>query len=143
MISVIKHLLQEPGKMKHTFFYWTVRDRASFDWFASVLDDIYEHDNKHVLQTRHFLTSAKYDDRDLGAVLLHHAAFSTHRNTNFDLLLGRRAHHQVEVGRPDCDEEFRAVRDEAKALGHCDCGIFLCGPEKMAEVVDESSFRIN
>lgn len=143
MISVIKHLLHEPGKMKRTFFYWTVRDRASFDWFASVLDDIYEHDNKHVLQTRHFLTSAKYDDRDLGAVLLHHAALSTHRNTNFDLLLGRRTHHQVEVGRPDWDKEFIAIREEAKALGHRDCGIFLCGPETMAKSVDESSFRIS
>jgi respiratory burst oxidase len=143
MISVIKHLLHEPGKMKRTFFYWTVRDRASFDWFASVLDDIYEHDNKHVLQTRHFLTSVKYDDRDLGAVLLHHATRSKHRNADFDLLLGRRTHHQVEVGRPDWDAEFRAVRDEAKDLGHCDCGVFLCGPEKMAEAVDEASFEIS
>jgi NAD(P)H-flavin reductase len=142
-LSVLKHLLYDPGKMKRTFLYWTVRDRSSFDWFSSLLEDIYEHDKKHVLQTRHFLTSAKLDDRDLGAVLLHHATRAKHRADNFDLLLGRRTHHQVEARRPDWDEELRAVRDEAKDLGFRDCGIFLCGPQKMAQAVGESSFRIS
>lgn len=143
MISVVKQLLKEPGKMKRTYLYWTVRDRAAFDWFTSVLDDIYEQDDKHVIQIRHFLTSVKQDDRNLGAVLLHHAARRKHHQTDIDLLLGRQTHHQVEVGRPIWDEELCSVRDEAKELGYKECGIFLCGPEKMAEEVDRLSFDLS
>jgi respiratory burst oxidase len=143
MISVLKQLVKEPGKMKRTFLYWTVRDRASFEWFAALMDDIYASDQKNVLQIRHFLTSVKDDDRDLGAVLLHHATRATHKRTDFDLMLGRRGHHQVEVGRPDWDEELASVRAEAKELGMQKCGIFLCGPERMAEDIAEVSFKLS
>lgn len=143
MISVVKHLLKHPGQTKRTYLYWTVRDRAAMDWFTSVLDDIYEQDDKHVIQIRHFLTSVKYDDRDLGAVLLHHAARCKHKHTDIDILLGRQTHHQVEVGRPIWDEELRSIRDEAKELGYKDCGVFLCGPKRMAEDVDSVSFALS
>ena len=143
MFSVVKHLLKSPGHMKRTILYWTVRDRAAVDWFTSVLDEIYEQDDKHVIQVRHFLTSLKYDDRDLGAVLLHHAARSKHKRTDIDIVLGRQTHHQVEVGRPDWNEEFRSIREEAKELGEKECGIFLCGPKRMAEEVDAVSFNLS
>jgi hypothetical protein len=48
---------------------------------------IYERNDEYVLQTRHFLTSINYDDRDLGAILLRHATRSKHQDTYFDLLL--------------------------------------------------------
>jgi len=143
MISVLRMLLANPGKMRRTFFYWTVRDRDSFTWFTSLMDDVYESDQKHVLQTRHFLTSVKDDDRDLGAVLLHHATRAMHKQTDIDLLLGNRTHHQVEVGRPNWDEELRSVQDEAKQLGFNKCGIFLCGPEKMADALRETSTKLS
>jgi len=143
MISVVKHLLKNPGHMKRTYLYWSVRDRAAFDWFTSVLDEIYEQDDKHVIQVRHFLTSVKFDDRDLGAVLLHHAARSKHKHTDIDLLLGRQTHHQVEVGRPNWDEELCSIQEEAKELGYKDCGVFLCGPKRMAEEVDKVSFELS
>jgi predicted ferric reductase len=75
MISVLKQLLDKPGKMKRVFFYWTVRDRESFEWFGSLMQDIYDeaydHNEHHiVIHIRPFLTSARQDDQDLGAVLL-------------------------------------------------------------------------
>jgi predicted ferric reductase len=76
MISVLKELLDKPGKMKRVFFYWTVRDRESFEWFGSLMQDIYDeaydHNEEHhiVMHIRPFLTSARQDDQDLGAVLL-------------------------------------------------------------------------
>jgi respiratory burst oxidase len=143
MISVLKQLLATPGKMKSTFLYWTVRDRASFEWFTCLMDDIYESDQGHVIQIRHFLTSAKDDDRDIGAVLLHHATRAQHKKTNFDLILGQCTHHQVQVGRPDWEEELVSIKQEAKELGHKDCGIFLCGPEVMAKAIDKASFAMS
>lgn len=143
MISVLKQLLAKPGKMKRTYLYWTVRDRASFEWFNRLMDEIFELDERNVIQIRHFLTSVKEDDRDIGAVLLHHATRAKHHKTNFDLILGQYSHHQVEVGRPDWKEELESVKVGAKELGFKDCGIFLCGPEKMAEAIGEVSFDLS
>lgn len=143
MISVVKQLLKTPGKMQRTYMYWTLRDRASFEWFTSLMDEIFESDQRNVIQIRHFLTSVRHDDRDIGAVLLHHATRAKHHKTNFDILLGQYAHHQVEVGRPDWSEELESVKADAKELGHEDCGIFLCGPERMANAVADVSFELS
>eukprot|EP00550_Attheya_septentrionalis_P000479 CAMPEP_0198281186 /NCGR_PEP_ID=MMETSP1449-20131203/1152_1 /TAXON_ID=420275 /ORGANISM="Attheya septentrionalis, Strain CCMP2084" /LENGTH=691 /DNA_ID=CAMNT_0043976841 /DNA_START=306 /DNA_END=2381 /DNA_ORIENTATION=- len=143
MISVLKQLLLTPGKMKRTFLYWTVRDRASFEWFTCLMDDIFDSDQKHVMQVRHFLTSVKDDDRDIGAVLLHHATRAKHRKTNFDLILGQYNHHQVEVGRPNWEEELDSVKVEAKELGCSNCGVFLCGPKRMADAVSDVCFTMS
>ena len=143
MISVLKQLMKEPGKMKHTYLYWTVRDRASFEWFCTLMDEIYKRDQKQVLRVRHFLTSVKEDNRDVGAILLHHATRAKHKRTDFDFLLGRRVHHQVEIGRPDWDEEFSTIRQEAKALGYKKGNIFLCGPQKMAQEIDRARFHVS
>ena len=143
MISVLKQLLATPGKMERVFLYWTVRDRSSFEWFAGLMDDIFESDQKHVIQVRHFLTSIKNDDRDIGAVLLHHATRARHRRSNFDLILGQYNHHQVEVGRPNWEDELESVKAEAVNLGHTNCGVFLCGPKVMAQDVGSTCFALS
>jgi predicted ferric reductase len=143
MISVLKQLLVTPGKMKRVFLYWTVRDRSAFEWFASLMDDIFESDKKNVIQVRHFLTSMKEDDRDIGAVLLHHATRARHRKSNFDLILGQYNHHQVEVGRPNWEDELESVKVDAKELGHGECGVFLCGPKAMADDVARTCFALS
>jgi NAD(P)H-flavin reductase len=143
MISVLNDLLHNPGKVKRCFFYWTVRDRDSFQWFTELMDRIFEADKKNLLQIRHFLTSVKYDDRDLGAVLLHHATRAHHKRTEVDLLLGQQIHHQVECGRPDWTEELDSVREEAESIGEYMVGIFLCGPNAMAKSVYDASLGIS
>lgn len=140
MISVLKQLLVTPGRMKRVFLYWTVRDRAAFQWFSGLMDEIFESDQKNVIQVRHFLTSVKDDDRDIGAVLLHHATRARHRQTNFDLILGQYNRHQVEVGRPKWNDEFESVKVEATELGYRHCGVFLCGPKAMADAVAKTCF---
>ena len=143
MISVLKDLLRNPEQMRRVFFYWTVRDRAAFEWFSDLMDKVYKKDQMHVLQVRHFLTSVKDDDRDIGAVLLHHATRAKHRVDGFDLLLGHQTHHQVEVGRPNWDDELQSVKQEAKGLGFNKCGIFLCGPERMAQSIVDCSSKLS
>lgn len=143
MISVLKELLLKPGKMERVFFYWTVRDRNAFQWFSELMNRVYRQDKGHVLQVRHFLTSVKDDDRDIGAVLLHHASRAKHKADGFDLILGQQTHHQVEVGRPKWKDELKSIKREAKELGHTECGIFLCGPERMAEALNDEAKQHN
>ena len=145
MISVLKQLLKEPGKMKRTYLYWTVRDRASFEWFNTLMDDIYENsdEQRDRLQIRHFLTSVKDDVRDVGTVLLHHASRAKHKQTDFDFLLGRRTRHQVDIGRPNWGDELSSVRSDSKELGCRKCGVFLCGPQRMAQEVAQVSFKLS
>ncbi|CAB9515739.1 oxidase homolog protein [Seminavis robusta] len=143
MISVLRELLRDHGKMKRTFFYWTTRDQNSFEWFTQIMDDIFEADPENRIQIRHFLTSMKQDDRDLGAVLFHHATRARHHETNFDLILGQHTHHQVEVGRPNWKEELESVKVASKEINCNDCGIYLCGPERMADSVADVSFDLS
>lgn len=144
MISVLKQLLAHPGKVQRCFFYWSARTRDSFEWFQDVMDSIFESDKTNMLQIRYFLTSVKYDDRDLGAVLLHHATRAHHKRTNkVDLILGKQVHHQIDCGRPDWSEELESVREECEFIGESDCGIFFCGPNAMAKTVYDASLDIS
>jgi len=143
MISVLKQLLREPGKMKRTFLYWTVRDRDSFEWFSTLMGEIYDSDQKNVLHVRPFLTSVLDNDHDVEAILLHYATRAKRKRTGFDFVLGQRVHHQVEVGRPNWGDELAAVRTEGKRLGYRKCGIFLCGPQKMGHELAEVSFNLS
>ena len=144
MISVLKMLIKSKGGLtKRAFFYWTTRDPDHFTWFQSLMDEIYQSDPTHIVQTRHFLTSAKHDDRDLGAVLLNYATKSAHKKTNVDLVLGHYSHQQVEVGRPKWKNELLSVKREAQMLGEKKCGIFLCGPSRMADDIERNSKKIS
>ena len=159
MVSVLKQLLAARGKTRRCYFYWTVRDRNSFLWFTDLIDEIVETDKRNVIQLRHFLTSARHDHRDLGAVLLHHAMRAHRKRTNVDLLRGQQIavvgttryllRHQpntfrrVQVGRPDWLEELEGIREETESLGESKCGIFFCGPTKMAGEVYEASVNVS
>jgi ferredoxin-NADP reductase len=82
MISVLKELLDRPGKMKRVFFYWIVRDHESFEWFSSLMQDIYDEaydvqNQDVIMHMRPFLTSAVSNDKDLGAGLLQTARKGT------------------------------------------------------------------
>lgn len=143
MISVIRDLLHKPGKMQRAFFYWTTRDMSSFNWFESLMEEIYEEDTKNILEIRHFLTSAKRDDRDLGAVLFHYAANAIHADTNLDIVLGHRALKKVEVGRPNWETELKHVVNITKELGCNSLGAFLCGPSKLSDDVAETCEKLS
>jgi ferredoxin-NADP reductase len=144
MISVIRQLLVEPGKMRRAFFYWTARDSSSFEWFNKLMEELYEQDDKHVLEVRHFLTSTtQEDERDIGAVLFHCSSNSIHADSSLEVELRRRRRHQAEVGRPNWNVELNRVVQITKEMGEDDCGVFLCGPEIMAAAVAETCTRLS
>jgi Ferric reductase NAD binding domain len=113
------------------------------NWFEQVTDDIFESDPDNIIQIRHFLTSLKEDDRDLGAVLFHHATRARHHKSNFDLILGHNTHHQVQVGRPNWQEELESIKAASEEINCSECGIFLCGPELLANDVGDVSFTLS
>jgi hypothetical protein len=143
MISVLNMLSKRPGKMVRVFFYWTVRDRSSLALYSRLMEEIYEKDDKNKISIRYFLTSAKRDGRHLGCVLLSHAARCIHADTNEDIISGHKSRQPVEIGRPDWDMELQGIIGVAKELGQKQVGIFLCGPDGLADDVKSNSRRLN
>jgi ferredoxin-NADP reductase len=144
MISVVRQLLVEPVKMRRAFFYWTVRDSSSFEWFSKLMDELYDLDGKHVLEVRHFLTNSKQeDDRVMGAVVFHSTANTMHGDSSLEMVLGHRKRHPAQVGRPNWEAELKNVVQITKEMGEHDCGVFLCGPEVMAAAVAETCTRLS
>jgi hypothetical protein len=158
MISVLKHLLHNPSRVRGVFFYWATPYKQCFEWFSSILKIVYDHqcdartcentskDSSSspalVLEVRNFLTSAKRDDRDLGAVLLYHAANTVHANTKVDILLGQHSHEPVQVGRPNWEKELGRVAKRCQEWSERRCGVFLCGPQGMADEVRGACTKI-
>jgi len=135
MISVLQNLLHDPGNMKRVYFYWTVRDRTSFEMFSGLMEDIYEKDKDEQVEIRHFLTTGSHDDRDLGSVLLAHARSSIHASCNLDILLGHKSRCQVQLGRPKWPSEMALIAETAKSIGENRVGVFLCASQSMADDV--------
>lgn len=142
MISVIRSLLDNPGKVRKAFFYWTKRESSSM--FSDLMEEIYNSDTENLIEIRHFITSVKFDDRDLGDVLFHHAANAVHAESDLDIFLGYRTnHYQVGVGRPNWRWELQHAVQTTQQLGEKECGVFLCGPEAMAQDVQRDSLALS
>lgn len=143
MISVLRDLLHNPGKMKKTFFYWTVRELSSFDWFESLMEEIFESDKDGVLEVQHFLTTVKSDQHDLGSLIFHYAAAAVHRQSKLDIVLGHHSSSRVKTMRPSWDTELQRVIDTTMGLGGHHAGVFLCGPEKLSQDVANVCKRLS
>lgn len=138
MTSVMEEILRNPRSIKHVFFYWAARDGSSFEWFRGLMEQVYQKQktsqSQVFLEVRQFLTSAKQDDRDLGSVLLYHAANTIHSKTDLDIVLGHHAKEPVQIGRPKWDTELGRIKSTCQQqYGQNLCGIFLCGPDGMAK----------
>ena len=142
MVSVVRSLLDNPGKVRKAYFYWTTKKVSTV--FNDLMEEIYERDVNHLIEIRHFVTSAKRDNRNLGDVLFHYAANAIHAKTDADIVLGyHNKNHQVQVGRPRWNQELRHAAGTAKELGEKNVGVFLCGPERMAEDVRKECLSVS
>lgn len=172
MTSVVRSLLQKPGKVRKVFFYWTKRE-ANSSVFHDLMQEIYHSDknninassraafhtketvpdvendvpnqNHSLVEIRHFCTGAAPDRGNLGDVLFHYAANAVHASSDsLDIFQGYRTHHgQVGVGRPNWKNELDNVVRTAKLLGERQCGVFLCGPERMAADVQVECLAVS
>ena len=147
MISVLKDILHNPGSVRRVILYWSVRDKSHMGWFRSLLESIYRKQQEHhsilMVEMRQFLTSAKQDDRDLGAILLCHAAQAIHMGTHHDILLGQAVREPIQLGRPVWEKEFRRVVRLCQEMYLSKCGVFLCGPRPMAAQVRAACAKVS
>lgn len=142
MISVVRSLLVNPGRVKKAYFYWTKRESSKI--FSDLMQKIYESDTQKLIEIRHFVTAAKPDDRNLGEVLFHLAANSIHAESDMDIFLGYRTHNcQIGVGRPNWSTELSHAVQTTERLGENKCGVFLCGPDGMAKQVQKESLALS
>lgn len=141
MISVIRSLLVDPGKVKKVFFYWTIRDQLSC--FADLMEEIFEKDKEQMIEIRHFVTSIKRDGRDLGSILFHHAADQLHGKTGMNLFLGHRTNFPVAIGRPNWNRELQRAVRITRFLEEKECHTFLCGPQRMADDVKREIVKLS
>uniref|UniRef100_A0A8C3J6B4 NADPH oxidase 1 n=1 Tax=Calidris pygmaea TaxID=425635 RepID=A0A8C3J6B4_9CHAR len=115
-------------KTKKIYFYWLCRDTGAFAWFndllASLEQKMAESGKADFLTYRLFLTS--WNTSIANNVALHF-------DTTTDTVTGLR--HKTIFGRPMWNSEFTAV---AAAHPRSVVGVFLCGPEKLAESLRKS-----
>mmetsp|Transcript_4763 Transcript_4763/g.8463 ORF Transcript_4763/g.8463 Transcript_4763/m.8463 type:complete len:159 (-) Transcript_4763:156-632(-) len=137
MVSVVQSLLDNPGKVRKAFFYWTTRESPKA--FAELMDEIYHREKEdNRIEIRQFITTLKHDDRNFGNVLFRYAADAVHARSGVDVFLGHRASKPHGIGRPKWDDELRMVAKTAKHLDVEQCGVFFCGPEPMAHAIRKS-----
>lgn len=144
-MSTLTSLLHRPGKMKRVFFYWTTRESSSFSLFSEAMDVLFEQDTEGRLEIRHFLTSSSpaSSENDLASSMFQMAAEKVYRETDVDIRLGHRTKEQLQIGRPKWERELNRVSECAHLMHIKKAGIFLCGPEKMAQQVQYTASKLS
>jgi hypothetical protein len=134
MVSVLKELLANPGKMQRTYMIWSFRERRAMDWFASLIQDVLlqqddrrRHNSKEtpMLQLRFFVTKSNEEQ--------HHDNEPPVGKT-MTVVHGRR---------PCWHQELSRVRRHIRAQEYNRCGVFVCGPDSMARTVKDVCFEIS
>lgn len=157
MISVLKQLFRDPSarNTRAVYLYWSAPYQSCFEWFHNILREAYLYQQEQelikgegerksfTLQVRSFLTSARPDRRDVGAILFHHAATAVHRSCQIDLLTGQHAKEPVQVGRPNWKKEMTMVAQHCHSIGENMAGVFLCGPAVMAWDVQKACVDVS
>lgn len=133
MVSILKELLTNPGKMQRTYLLWSFRDHRAMEWFATLIQDVLEKSNtprstQHSLQLRFFVTSKSKENE-----VIDHTATITN-SASMTIQYGRR---------PDFGTELARIHQDIRDLDYNKCGIFVCGPSSMASMVRRASDRIS
>eukprot|EP00163_Fabomonas_tropica_P025137 TRINITY_DN4330_c1_g1_i1.p1 TRINITY_DN4330_c1_g1~~TRINITY_DN4330_c1_g1_i1.p1 ORF type:complete len:624 (+),score=177.33 TRINITY_DN4330_c1_g1_i1:335-2206(+) len=109
----------EHSRLKKVYFYWVMRDRAGFEWFADVLAEL-EAVNRHgVLEIHNYLTGALKPD-DIRDIMF--------AQQGPDPVTGLR--NPTHYGRPNWDKLFE---QHAKTHEGEDIGVFFCGPRMLSK----------
>ncbi|CAB9501990.1 oxidase homolog protein [Seminavis robusta] len=134
MVSVLKELLANPGKMERTYLIWSFRERQAMDWFASLINDILVEQRRQsarrgktsklapVLELRFFVTAAPPRQECCSS------------NKAFSVVFGRR---------PCWPDELSRVHRQIRAQNYNKCGVFVCGPASMTQRIQDVGFHIS
>uniref|UniRef100_H3A6K7 NADPH oxidase 2 n=1 Tax=Latimeria chalumnae TaxID=7897 RepID=H3A6K7_LATCH len=112
-------------KLKKIYFYWICRETHAFEWFSDLLQSLeaqmQEKGNLDFLSYNIYLTG--WDESQA-------AYFTVHHEAETDVITGLK--QKTLYGRPEWENEFKTI-----ASNHPNkrIGVFLCGPEALANVL--------
>ncbi|XP_074839495.1 NADPH oxidase 2 [Carettochelys insculpta] len=114
-------------KLKKIYFYWLCRDTHAFEWFADLLQSLetqmQERNNAEFLSYNIYLTG--WDESQA-------THFTVHHDEEKDVITGLK--QKTLYGRPNWDNEFKATASQHPSSR---VGVFLCGPEALAETLNK------
>lgn len=132
MISVLKELLANPGKMQRIYLIWTFREQRAMEWFSSLIQDVLEKNEqgKHALQLRFFVTS----DHNKAEI----------KQTESATLISNSPSLAIQYGqRPNWFNELTRIQQDIRAQQYHKCGVFVCGPSAMGKMICRTTCRIS
>ncbi|KAG8452031.1 hypothetical protein GDO86_004000 [Hymenochirus boettgeri] len=116
-------------RLKKIYFYWLCRDTQAFEWFADLLQSLetqmQERNNADFLSYNIYLTG--WDESQA-------TAFSLHHDQEKDVITGLK--QKTLYGRPNWENEFKTISSTHQSSR---VGVFLCGPESLAETLNKQS----
>lgn len=113
-----------PSALQSAYFFWLNRDQYSFEWFASLLSRLEEHDRRGLLEVHLCMTGAGAGASALGVEL---ARAAMHASGRSDMITGLRTH--THVGQPDWESMLgRVVSKHAPER----VDVYFCGPPGLA-----------
>ena len=151
MISVIKDLLRDRRSVERIYFFWSFRHIAALEWFASLLDEAFYANAEECTRSRGdgslfvirlFLTSEK-DKAEGQEAFVHRSKRSKSLPMEDSRVRKINPHYRVGYGRPRWLEEFSDIHKQARSWGHCEAGVFVCGPHQMANEVHRSTVKVS
>uniref|UniRef100_M3YLX9 NADPH oxidase 2 n=1 Tax=Mustela putorius furo TaxID=9669 RepID=M3YLX9_MUSPF len=114
-------------RLKKIYFYWLCRDTHAFEWFADLLQlletQMQERNNAGFLSYNIYLTGWDESQAD---------HFAVHHDEEKDVITGLK--QKTLYGRPNWDNEFKTI---ASQHPNTRIGVFLCGPEALAETLSK------
>ncbi|XP_069318912.1 cytochrome b-245 heavy chain isoform X2 [Eulemur rufifrons] len=114
-------------RLRKIYFYWLCRDTHAFEWFADLLQlletQMQERNNADFLSYNIYLTG--WDESQANH-------FAVHHDEEKDVITGLK--QKTLYGRPNWDNEFKTI---ASQHPNTRIGVFLCGPEALAETLSK------
>lgn len=116
-------------RLKKIYFYWLCRDTHAFEWFADLLQSVetqlQERDHADFLSYNIYLTG--WDESQA-------THFTVHHDQEKDVITGLK--QKTLYGRPNWENEFKSIASTHQSSR---VGVFLCGPESLAETLSKQS----
>ncbi|KAJ6667615.1 hypothetical protein lerEdw1_016736 [Lerista edwardsae] len=118
-------------RLKKIYFYWLCRDTHAFEWFADLLQSLetqmQEKNNAEFLSYNIYLTG--WDESQA-------THFTVHHDEEKDVITGLK--QKTLYGRPNWENEFKMIASQHPSSR---IGVFLCGPEALADTLNKMSIN--
>ncbi|XP_062091817.1 respiratory burst oxidase homolog protein B-like isoform X2 [Humulus lupulus] len=103
---------------KKAYFYWVIREQASFEWFLGVLNEVAENDSDGVIEIHSYCTSI-YEEGDARSAWITMLQSLNHAKKGVDIVSGTNV--KAHFARPNWGDVF-----EGLATNHVDQRIEMC-----------------